>query len=250
MNQTQIVMSVFEKPLSKLKFVCTETDNRGYYVFTNSSNDCKIELNRGPRKYFRIMYSTKDYYFGLDSFDPKYKLQSDIYYSTTADLKKALQYYLEATIEYALPLIERLPKPVPQITQEMVTQLARNTKERARCWEKRHNATLAVTDTCISLLQAQLDGLRDNDYSKTHFDELSDEIINASAYLGELILTGKSRPHWDWKDDRYLLVFDNGHCFDTLNTVLGYWLYTPEFSDYTFTMQLEYLKRRLGVEEL
>jgi len=135
MNSKEIVHKVMEKTLLEHGFVLKQKPVKWLYLeYENISENSSIIINRGPTKYLRIMYQKGRLGFGLDSFDSELNLQYDIEYNTVADLKKVLEYYLSVTISHALPLLSRLPYPVPEVTHENQKKFATDTMGKAASW--------------------------------------------------------------------------------------------------------------------
>ena len=195
------------------------------------------------------MYQKGRLGFGLDSFDSELNLQYDIEYNTVADLKKVLEYYLSVTISHALPLLSRLPYPVPEVTHENQKKFATDTMGKAASWADKHGVPIAINDTTLNAIQNYLESLRGSDYSKKHFDDEIDNLLEVAAYFGESVRAWRAGGNWIWNNSIgegvFQILYPEKARFDAIGAIWSWWCYTPEFTEYSIYMFTEYLRRKL-----
>ena len=234
MNQTQLVRSVFDGPLSEFGY-SIETSESGFYRYRNLDTQCDIYITRGPMKYYRIRYESYgcQYMFGLDDFSPQYGLENDMMYDSEKELKNILHNYLSATIKYAIPLLDRLPVPKPMVTMDMDASLCMYVEKRAARWADKNHVSIFYSKENVNTLQKDIAKIRSGDYSKQHFDEVLEDLLDAAAYMGEMVIAVCKNASWGW-DEHWsgegYFVFSKDIPLHTLSGVWQCWMSWPELS--------------------
>ena len=218
--------------------------------FTNQDEHSMIEVNRGPTKYYRTTFFRGFYRFTLDCFGPARGLPCDIPYKNTSDLRGIFQYFLNATTEYAIPFLKRLPYPPIDISADVWQELSNNPTSRAIAWAERNELPIVYNSETLVKIQEHINEVRGDDYSKKHFYRILPELIDTASFLGEVVLKWRNDGHWTWSRtgygvDKYQLVFSNKQPFCVIDALLLSWVFTPEFPGHTISMLCEYLRRRL-----
>ena len=247
--QMKILLEVYEKTLLDYGYECIYS-NYPVCRFENKDDHSIIEVNRGPSKYYRTTFIKGGRYrFTFEDFDPKLGLKYDILYESVSELQGIFQYFLQATIEHAIPLMKRLPYPSIEITEDVWKLLAQGPAQRAKEWSGKMGVPFAYSNNALIMIQEYINKLRVDDYSKEHFYENIDDIVNMSAFLGEIVMEWRGDGFWSWKKnasskDDYRIEF-RPPCgsFYPLMVILHSWVFTPEFAKDSIEIAI----RNLGI---
>jgi hypothetical protein len=232
----------------------------GYYEF--KSNDEKkfivfdiSNLGRGFRVSFKIvsdnMYVYKD--FTPHSINP-YEFPSDFKrYANEEEFEDILRKYLQITKEHAIPIFDKISKPLPGLTDKMYKKLEDDVVQKAIDFSKFHNLPIEYSVATMEYLEKYLDFLKSGNGNLAELFETSEEkIINMSAYLGESILTVKPGGKWiggksEFNNALYYRVKmpSKGPTeFDALNDIRACWVDCPEITTSRLTYKCRFRLER------
>jgi len=248
-------MSIFEDALLEYNYVLTKRIKSIYFQFENSEDKSCIIINHGSTKYFRVTYSRSRYTFGLGAFDSELNLDYDVRFETISELKRILTQYLEATIKYAIPLLRRLPNTPLRFSAEFIDELAQYAPRFATEFANSYSIPIALNGSVLMTIEKTLSTIRCNDYSWEHFVVAEEQLKGIVSFIGEAmqvcINDCEVKTHKYLNGSlSYIAQFKTGQYFDILDTISTFWVYTPEFPDYTISMQFEFLRRQLRVDKL
>jgi len=248
MTIAKLVLGIVSKPLEAQGYMCTETGN-GAVKFHNPDNDSDISFYRGRYRNFIVDYSrAPEYRFRPHLFDPRYGLGLEDglfgqFYYSLSELESIIYQYLDITICYAIPLLNRLPVPCPHVTMEMYASLSINVESRAKRWASENNMPLRFEAKTLETLQNSIDQIRNGDYAKEHFEDALERILDLAASLGEIVIGYKKHCQWGWIVSDNLpegyYISCNCEYFDPVMAIKNWWIYGPELSEYSFLVQCE-----------
>lgn len=176
-----------------------------------------------------------------------YQLRShgDFLYYGKADFEANLKVTLDEYIFTLLPYLNSLIKRYVFPTQEMYDLLSNNPEKRATEFAECYGLSTQVDSASLTKYEKILLELRecaDKNYKKTFSDNLN-EVVNAIAYLGELIRNYKGPIAWEWgwhtdedivtslkvfKGNTYYCLIFKDIPLDIASDIVNFWNYFPE----------------------
>lgn len=237
-SEKQVVLETVDAPLRELGFTDVNI-MEGWYRYINPDNKMSIAFNRSPYgDYFRVSHFAGNQHVNLDFFNKG--LTSDVYFKSKSqnerrdELREILLGFLDATVTYALPLMERLSMGKLQFTEHQYLMLSKDTQDKAKMFSQKYDIPIEYSEANVEKLSSILDTLRCNDYSDENLMKNLDAIIEAAAYFGEILIDRDKTAHWkfDERDEVYVVKFRNSDC-SPLGCITDHWDCTPELEIYT-----------------
>lgn len=180
-------------------------------------------------------------------------------YEDQEGLEKVMRLFMDITIQHAMPFLERLRTPVPQVTQSMYQKLSENTREKAEHFAKKWNLVIGLSEENMAAMETVLYDLRGHDYTqyKERFEENEELLIEMAAYWGESLLLLHPEGQWSWNEKAYAnppgvfayVVKTNEILgeFDMLWFLQQFWAYSPELYAAQLKEWYQGFKRRRAI---
>jgi len=249
----------------------------GYCEFENKSKDCcqTVLIDRDPfmGKNLRLCFSISksdfidnEKYFYYKRFNPpsmQQGLEHCIRYTNQNELEIGLNYFTDVISRYAIPIFNKLSKPLPHLYYEMYKELSENTSQKAVEYAKsNNNLTFEYCDEAMRWAEKRLDILKGNNYDEIfeRFYDNRSEIISMAAYLGEIVLSLKCGGKWIWDTEKekrlnppdipsmYFVSFPpkvRTFEFITLEDIRNYWIEYPELTAGSIVSNYKFLTNLL-----
>lgn len=212
------------------------------YVFSNYDNTRAIFFDRDkfpPRK-LRVCYSVKgetSFMLQLSNFKPGFLKMGLEYYSSEQELETFLNDMAHSTVEVVLPYLDAMEENYVFDTFEMSMALSKDTETRITRFADKWGLTKEPTRENLVSLDEILDSMKTTVHNrKEDFEKHESQIIDLSAYFGELIAKdGGKSGQWLWREiseglERYVI---EAMGYDPLSRVVHAWNFGTEVTNYS-----------------
>ena len=238
-TEKQVVLETVDAPLRALGFTEVKVyENAGCYEYENPEKNAGIHFNRGRYgEYFRAFHFIHNYIFKLEYLNRG--LTSDVYFKSNRrrdELREIMLVFLDATVNYVMPVLNRMSETKFRTTNEMYIALSEETHQKAKALSQEHCLTIECSEANMTKLSNIIEALRNNDYSNENIKRNIKTLINAAAYLGEVIISHCANAHWEWAEEEkrvFYVINCDGQQYCMLYCLVDHWLYTPEFEYYS-----------------
>lgn len=222
-----------------------EEMGRLHYAFS-TKNDSRV-INISTQRLFpnklRFDYyvnGKNSFMLNLDNFNAEFCYASQLTYNNHEELENYIDEVTKATVTIINPYLDIMEENYVTSSFEMYKRLSENTSHRAKEFAHKWNLPMEPEHENLKKLNSIMNGMKKNiSRRKEEFLENEEEIINMSAYYGELIaIRGELPGRWMWIDlsetVKSFVVETRG--YDSLERTISAWNFGSEGDFYGFRM--------------
>ena len=224
------VMSVIKRkaiePLKAHGFIYSGKGDSASWVFSRIKNDVTqsmiFQKSNLSRK-LKIILSTSVNNGRLiegDMFDE----ESNKYwweYNNEHELEEVISKLVDILIQYGIPFLDLMSIPDIKPPVEMAKELMIDTRKKADLFCEKYDLGYSDVNNSLDKLQKIL-----REHKNLSFEEMWETLINAAAYIGELIKEFHNGD-WVWKDEYNILLLENiggtRYKISCLSWAIDYW---------------------------
>lgn len=214
-----------------------EVLGRLHYAFStkNDSRVINIDTQRLFPNMLRFYYNVNgknSFILNLNDFNAEFCYVSQLTYSNHEELEHYIDEVTKATVTIINPYLDIMEENYVTRMPEMYVALAESTGHRAREFAHRWNLSMEPRQENIKKLNDIMSNMKKNiSKRKEEFFLNKDELINLTAYYGELMSIEWDKPGcWEWRkiaENRiFYAVQANG--YDVLGRIIWAWNFGSE----------------------
>lgn len=170
-------------------------------------------------------------------FDPSFCPGSISTYSTQEELEQYLENAVHEMVTIIFPFLKAMEENYIESSYEMSVALSNETEKRARRFADAWKLSMEATNENARNLDRILNGMKTTpENRKRDFYQHENDIIDLSAYFGELFAIHRHKPgKWTWRQfsETVTSFVVEAEGYDPLNRVVQAWNFGAEVQNYS-----------------